>query len=837
MSIPTTGRSLIPSSHPRPAAPHGHGGAPAGSRMLRGLLAIGLALAPARIAALPQEPSTTPAHAAEPGTRSGAPTDARMTSPGTPRDSLTAEDYARAERFLSWNVEPLVYRADVTPNWMQGDRFWYRTRIPEGHEFIVVDPYNGTRAHAFDHERLAAALSAATDTTFGPFGLPGSGFSLDDAARRAHFVVRGERWTCDLFAYRCEAAEPPARRNPPPNSSVSPDGNLAAFIRDNDLWVMDLRTGEEKRLTMDGEEHYGYAVNNQGWSRSPAPVLAWSPDSRKIFTYKLDERGVRDMYLLETAEPAPILHAWKYALPGDTVVPMLERVVIHVDDARVVRLQAEPDHQRTSSCCGLTRGPVMADVEWSPDSRHVAYVSTSRDYRHVKLRLADVFTGEVRPLLEERDPKFIETSAAGRGTPNWRVLHDRGEFIWFSRYDGWGHLYRYDLETGMPRGRLTSGEWNVLDIVRIDEREGWLYFTAVGREPGRDPYFRHLYRVRLDGTGLTLLTPEDADHEVAFSPSGRYFVDSYSTMDTPPITVLRRADGSIVRELETADISRLEAMGWPRPIPFTVKARDGETDLYGVMFRPSNFDPSKKYPIINAIYPGPQAGSVGARSFSPARRGQAQALAELGFIVVSIDALGTPMRSRDFHAYYYGNMGDNGLEDQIAGMRELAARYPWIDLDRVGIYGHSGGGFASTAAMLRYPDFFHVAVSSAGNHDNRAYTYYWGEKWQGPLVRNEDGSDNYENQANHLLAKNLKGRLLLAYGTMDSNVPPNGTLLLINELIRHNKDFDLIVMPNRGHGFSNERYFVRRTWDYFVKHLLGKEPPREYEFGAASPAL
>ncbi len=288
-------------------------------------------------------------------------------------------------------------------------------------------------------------------------------------------------------------------------------------------------------------------------------------------------------------------------------------------------------------------------------------------------------------------------------------------------------------------------------------------------------------------------------------------------------------------ELEKADISKLTAMGWRPPQPITVKARDGVTDLYGLLYKPTTLDESKKYPIVNHIYPGPQTGSVGGRQFSPAR-GDAQALAELGFVVVEIDGMGTPWRSKKFHEAYYGNMGDNTLADQVAGMQELAQRYPWIDIDRAGIYGHSGGGYATADAMFRYPDFFKVGISEAGNHDNRSYEDDWAEKWQGLLRRNPDGTTNYDNQANQLVAKNLKGKLLLAHGTMDSNVPPYNTLLVVDELIKANKDFDLLMLPNRGHGFGNEPYMVRRRWDYFVRYLLGAEPPHEYQMHAPASA-
>jgi dipeptidyl-peptidase-4 len=745
-----------------------------------------------------------------------------------PQRVLTEDDYARAEQFLGQNTGPLVFGASVRPNWLESGRFWYRNTIPEGAEFVLVDPERRTRARAFDHERLAAALSAAADTTYDPFDLPFTTFHPEADGRSISFEVRSHYYTCDTEDYRCRRGTA-ERQSTDRNAITSPDGKYAAFIRDFNLWVRETETGAETQLTNDGFEDFGYATNNAGWTRSSRPVLLWSPDSRMIATFQHDGRGVGEMYMVSTNVGHPRLEAWKYPLPEDSVIFRIHRVVIHLDGPRVVRLQMPPDQHRSTVCDHIACRGKFADVEWSADGSQLAFVSTSRDHKHSVLRVADPETGAVRDVLEETVETFFESGFQDAG--NWRLLAESDEVLWYSHRDNWGHLYLYDLESGRLKNQVTRGDWNVLQLLRIEDR--MLYFTGVGREAG-DPYFRYLYRVRVDGSDFALLTPDSADHTTTLAPSGRYFVDSYSTPDNPPITVLRDASGRKLTDLEEADISQLLATGWTPPTPFTVKARDGVTDLYGLMYTPSDFDPAEKYPIINSIYPGPQSGSVGSRTFS-ASRGDRRALAELGFIVVQLDAMGTPLRSKTFHEAYYGNMGDNGLPDHITGMKQLAERHPWIDLDRVGIYGHSGGGFASADAIMRYPEFFKVAVSQAGNHDNRNYEDDWGEKWQGLLVENSDGTTNYDNQANQLLAENLKGKLLIAHGTMDGNVPYYNTLLVVNELIAANKDFDFILFPNRGHGFGRETYMTRRRWDYFVRHLMGAEPPVEYEFQPAAP--
>ncbi|HEX9887709.1 MAG TPA: DPP IV N-terminal domain-containing protein [Longimicrobiales bacterium] len=740
-------------------------------------------------------------------------------------DTVTAADYARAESFLAQHTNPLVF-GRVTPTWLDGGRFWYRNAVPGGGEFILVDPARRVRERAFDHEGVAAALSAALDTVVSALDLPFPGIELVDGGEAMVVGVRGRRYRCGVRGEACAALPDVREPASPRNSVLSPDGRRAAFVRDHDLWVTELETGAETRLTTDGAEDFGYATNNAGWTKSDRPVLLWSPDSRRIATFQHDARGVGDMYLVSTEVGHPRLEAWKYPLPEDSVIFRIHRVVIDVDERRVVRLQMPPDQHRSTLCDHVVCRGEWADVEWSPDGAQLAFVSSSRDHKEAALRVADAGTGVVRTVLEEHEDAFYES---GFGMVNWRFLPGSDEVIWYSKRSDWGHLYLYDLSSGALKRQITSGDWNVLQLLRIDEDTRTLYVTGGGREPG-DPYFQYFYKVAMDGGEVDLLTPDSANHTVSLAPTGEVFVDTWSTPVDPGASVVRDLDGDVVLELEEGDVSRLVAAGWVPPIPFTVKARDGVTDLYGLMYRPSAFDPAKSYPVLNYLYPGPQTGSVGSRSFNPSR-GDKQSLAELGFIVVEVDAMGTPYRSRSFHAAYYGNMGDNGLPDQVGMIRQLAERNPWMDLDRVGIWGHSGGGFASTAGILRYPDFYKVAVSQAGNHDNRNYEDDWGEKWQGLLEVYPDGTTSYDNQANQIVARNLEGKLLLAHGTMDNNVPPFNTLVVVDSLIAANKDFDLIMFPNRRHGFGNEPYMMRRRWDYFVRHLLGAEPP-EYEIGS-----
>ncbi|MCU1324500.1 MAG: peptidase dipeptidylpeptidase domain protein [Acidobacteriaceae bacterium] len=756
----------------------------------------------------------------------------------------TTSDYAQAEKFMQYNVNPLVYHGVEKPTWLADGRFWFKDSGPDGVTYTLVDPAKKTKGPAFDHAKLATAMTAAATggKTYSASALTISEFELVDGDKAvvvsAGGASGGAKLRCDLSgAGSCAPVQSagkkrqarPAGGRGKPESVPSPDKTREAFIRDNNLWVVDVATGAEKQLTTDGVKDYGYATDNAGWSHSNGAVVLWSPDSKKIATFQQDQRKVREMYLVPVTNSHPDMQAWKYPLVGDENVTMIERVVIDVDKAKVVRLKMPPDQHRSTICDDVTcRGGDTSwdDVQWSADGKTLGFVSTSRDHKQEWMRVADTATGDVREVMGETTAKFFES---GNGRVNWKYLPKSNELLWFSERDGWGQMYLYDLTTGKLKNQITTGEGNVTQVLQVDEKARTIYFLAVGKEAGSDPYFSHYYSVKFDGSGMKLLTPENADHTIAPSRDGHYFVDIYSTPTEPQTTVVRDASGGVVMDVAKQDITKLLAAGWVAPTPITVKGRDGKTDLYGLMFKPTSFDVTKKYPIVNHVYPGPQTGSCGARSFMAAH-GDLQSLAELGFVVVCIDGMGTPWRSKAFHEAYWGDLGDNTIPDQVAGMKELAAKYPWIDLEKAGMYGHSGGGNATAAAMLHYPDFFKVGIAESGNHDQRDYEDDWAEKWSGLEVKNADGTSNYDSQANQKDAAKLKGHLLLAHGTMDDNVPMNNTLLMVDALIKANRDFDLLLIPNVAHGYGPAtQYMTRRRWDYFVKNLAGGVPPAQYE--------
>ncbi len=745
---------------------------------------------------------------------------------------VTTTDYERAQSFLTYYTEPLIDNQSVRPVWLPGDKFWYRNLNAKGSEFILVDPVKKTRQPAFDQQKLASALSSATGKQYQASMLPFNTFSFTADNKAIVFRADGKQWKYDLVSGQVAADDSKVgeekegvgsarrQRGGAGNEITSPDGKKEAFIKSYNLWVRDVKTKEETQLTTDGIKNFGYATDNAGWKHSDKPILIWSPDSKKIATFQQDERKVGDMYLVSTNVGHPKLEAWKYPLPGDENIATIQRVIIEVDKPKVIRLQIPADPHRATLSDDISSSGVWDDVYWNEAGTKLAFASTSRDHKQEKVRIADAATGAVREVFEETVPTQYES---GWGGINWKFLDKTNEIIWFSERSNYGHLYLYDATTGKIKNQITKGDFVVTRLLKVDEKKRMLYFMADGREK-ENPYFSQLCSVGFDGKHFTVLTPEDGNHTVTLSPSNEYFVDSYSKPDVPPVTVLRSIEGKMITPLEKTDISRLKAAGWKPLTPFSAKAKDGKTDIYGLMFTPTNLDASKKYPVIDYIYPGPQGGSVGSWSFA-ASRGDNQALAELGFVVVVIEGTSNPLRSKSFHDMSYGNMAENTLPDQIAAIRQLSSKYAYIDTTRVGIWGHSGGGFATADAMFRYPDFFKVGISESGNHDNRNYEDDWGERYDG-LANNA----NYEIQANQVYAKNLKGKLMLAHGLMDDNVPPQNTLLVVEALEKANKDYDLVIFPNSPHGYGPySTYMMRRRWDYFVKNLLGVEPPKEFQ--------
>lgn len=740
------------------------------------------------------------------------------------------EDYQRAERFLPENAKRLAFEGSVIPNWIEkSPQCWYLKETPEGKEFIFYDAAQQLRRPAFDHERLAASLSKATGRVSEPQELPFNFFEFVEGRSAIEFDLEGSRWKCGLTVNGCKAvgeAQPvrTSRRARQGGrdlaSAKSPDGRLTAFVRDHDLYLRVAETGEEIRLSHDGQKFYDYATPlpspelmvQQGTEEvAQPPAVFWSPDSKRLVTFVMDQRNFPRLSMLQSVPPAgfrPLSYSYAYPLPVDNKLPTATPLVFDASLRRQIQVDVRPLEMFYYG---------NPEFTWFSDSQRIYFRETQRAHKSIRLLEVNASTGATRPLVEEKAETMVNSTVL-----YMRLLDTERELIWSSERDGWNHLYLYDLETGRLKNQITKGEWVVRGIEHVEEKARQVYFTAGGRESGRDPYFRHLYRINLDGTGLTLLTPEDADHAISFSPDGDRFLDAYSRVDLPTVSVLRKAsDGSVMQELERANIKPLLATGWRFPEPFKGTGRDGKTEIYGLMWKPTNFNPLKKYPVIENIYTGPHSAFV-PKTFA-AFRHHCQAIAELGFICVFIDGLGTALRSKAFHDVSYKNLGDGGLPDHIAVLKQMAARYPFMDVDRVGIWGHSAGGYDSTHAVLTHPEFYKVAVSSAGNHDHRMDKAWWNESWMGWPV-----DSHYIEQSNVTLAGNLQGKLLLAHGDLDENVPVAATIKLADALIKANKDFDLILLPNRTHNLGDDPYFIRRRWDFFVRHLLGVTPPAGY---------
>ncbi|MFD4136007.1 DPP IV N-terminal domain-containing protein [Streptomyces goshikiensis] len=738
----------------------------------------------------------------------------------------TTENYQAAEQLLRRPARPgeLVVGDRVRPQWIEGGaRFWYAVSNGAGRRFVLVDPAAGTREPAFDHTLLAAALATASGQPVDPEALPFT--AIERAGNAVEFAAFGAYWRCRLDSYVCE----PAAFTPPgsPLEVPSPDRTVAVSRRGHDLWARSLSDGREWALTTDGAPDHQYGPGPDSTANATLlrkiglpylpPAVAWSPDSTKVLAHRTDERDVRLTHLVE-ARPAdggaPLAHTQRFAHAGDEHLPLAELVVLDVAAGTVVRAQAEPLLMPVVS-------PIAARwAWWAPDGSAVYYLARPRDQRTLTLHRLDPVTGEVSTVLSESGTTRVEPNQWAYEPPIVRVLAD--EVLWYSQRDGWGHLYRYDLRTGALLGQVTSGPWAVRQILRVDEAGRVVYFTASGLVD-EDPYRRTVCRVGLDGSGFAEVTDDGLDHVVTLpDPAQEYFIDSASTVDTPPVTRVRDWTGRVLVELERADIGGLTATGWTPPERFRVKAADGVTDLYGVLYRPRGFDPARRYPVVDNLYPGPQVNRV-SPSFDPGGTGlDAEPLAALGFVVIALDGRGTPGRSKSFHDASYGRLADAGcLADHVAALPQLARTRPWMDLDRVGALGHSGGGFAAARAMLDHPRTYKAAAALSGSHDARHFNPGFVESYDGA-----DSPDTWARTANTELAHQLEGRLLLVHGAMDDQVHPDHTLRLADRLIAADKDFELLLVPGAEHTLIDCLAYVRkRCWDFLVRELMGTQPP------------
>ena len=726
------------------------------------------------------------------------------------------QDYQRAEQFLPGNMRHLVYVADVSPHWIEKtNRFWYRRVGLKDTQFILVDAEQNTSAPAFDHTRLAAALSRGDKQEYSPSDLPFREFEFVDDGNAIRFSVDTAEWTCSLISYDCKnkPGEPGH-----PNEQLSPNKRWAAFVRDHNLFLRDVSTGTEMQLTHDGIAGCDYATPlpslrlmvDQGTEDvNQSAAVFWAPDSSKLVTYRIDSRSSGRFTSLQFVPPnqlRPKAFTYVYPLPGE-VLAKAEPIIFDIQSGRRIDVKSAPIE------LPFQDGP---GFEWFPDSKSLYYDYDERGYKSKELRVVDASTGEQKVLIREQSDTYVDP-----GETFYRFVKGTGEILWGSERDGWDHLYLYS-KTGHLENQITQGHWVVQQIEYVDEPNRRVYFSASGREKDEDPYQTHLYSAAFDGKGLQLLTPENATHSINVSPDGAYFVDNYSRPDLPDKIVMRRMkDGSEVRVLEQTDPTPLTKIGWRAPEPFQGKASDGTTDLNGLIWRPSNFDTARKYPVVEFVYTGPQS------FFVPKTFGTfwLQSMAELGFVVVMIDGRGTAGRSRAFRQFSYRNLG-GAFEDHVAMIKQMASRYPYMDTERVGIFGTSAGGYGAAHAMLAFPDFYKVGVSTSGDHDARLDKAWWNELYQGYPVQ-----DDYAQQSNVTMASRLKGHLLLEHGDVDDNVHPVETMRLADALMKANKDFDMLLVPNMFHGESGEHalYLVRRRWDYFVQYLLGVTPPANFE--------
>jgi len=725
----------------------------------------------------------------------------------------TRADYERSNA-VATRISGLVVNEADAPHWIGStDRFWYRKSVEGGDRFVLVDATTGAKTEPFDHDRLASALVAARGDSVSGVTLPFRSFTFAEDGRAIEFAVADSTWRCSLSAYQCTnrgAVERPERPERPfpwsagpgqlwrlkDNEPIeSPDGKWEAFIQNFNIAVRDVASGDTTMLSWDGSEGNTYTHAS----------IVWSPDSKKLAAYRVIPGYQREVhYVLSSPEDQlqPKTASLLYAKPGD-VLDRQVPVVFDVEAARQVNVDESlfPNEYDVS------------ELVWRKDGRHLTFEYNQRGHQVYRIIEIDAQKGAIRAVVREEPKTFFFYS----GKRFRYDIDDGREIIWMSERDGWNHLYLYDGTTGKVKNQITKGNWVVRGVDSVDVVKRQIWFRASGMNPDQDPYFIHYYRINFDGTGLTAYTEANGTHMVSFSPDHAYYVDRWSRVDLPPIMQLRKTgDRSVVADLEHADASALLATGWSYPEVIHEKGRDGKTDIWGILIKPTNFDPSKKYPVIENIYAGPH-GSFVPKSFSTAARDQS--LAELGFIVAHIDGMGTSNRSKAFQDVSWKNLKDGGFPDRILWHQAVARKYSWYDISRVGIFGTSAGGQNAMAAMLFHPEFYKVAVSSAGCHDNRMDKIWWNELWMGwPIGPQYSASSNVDN------AWRLQGKLLLTVGEYDTNVDPSSTIQVVNALIKANKDFDFLYVPGADHG-NGGRYGVHKRNDFFVENLLGVKPP------------
>ena len=761
--------------------------------------------------------------------------------------------YTLAQRFTKEKVDKMLFSTTVDPHWFQqGQAFWYHYKTSDGDAWYVVDPVARSKQPLFDRDWMAARLTEIVQDPYSARHLPIRDLQAKEDGKTFTFWVeskQGEKKDTLYFSYNYQnkqllKTEKDELDKQLEWASVSPDKQTVVFAKDMNLYRMSYAdyqkakrneqdsTIVEVQLTHDGVKDYGfgqpYSLLNtdtlcNGKRRHPG-YLAWSPDSRRFAIVRTDDRAVKELWVINAmAMPRPTLETYKYQMPGEKESSIDHLLLFDLSDNsyreiatsafkdQSLNLSRRPREERQ-------RGQKEVASVWLGDENRFFVTRSSRDLHRIAVCSYTIGEDSIRPIIQERLNTYIELRPLA-------ALKGGKELVHWSERDGWAHLYLYD-DQGHLKNRITSGPWHVDGIVKVDEARRVVYFLANGREKGENPYYEHLYRVNLDGSGLQLVSAGDYFHEVRMDDPCQYVVDNYSRVNTIPATDLLDNMGRKVMTLEQSDFSQLLAAGYQFPEPFQVKAAAGVTDLYGVMYKPFDFDSTKVYPIIDYVYPGPQVEAT----VYPFKKMTVRTdrLAQAGFIVISVgNRGGHPSRSKWYHNYGYGNLRDYGLADQKAAIEQLAARHPFIDIHRVGIHGHSGGGFMSTAAILQYPDFFKVAVSCAGNHDNTIYNRWWSETHHGVREKVTEEGDTtfvYSIKSNPELAKRLKGHLLLVHGDIDNNVHPGNTTRVVDALIRANKRFDMLVLPQQRHHFGDmDEYFYWRLVDYFSRYLLGQQ--------------